>query len=62
VPLPDVSKRLGHTNPQVTATVYAHALPGHDDRAAKAWEEFQKRNAEGKEEIANWGACRDFNL
>lgn len=53
VPLPDVSKRLGHTNPQVTATVYAHALPGHDDRAAKAWEEFQKRSEEGKEEVAN---------
>jgi len=50
VPLPDVSKRLGHTNPQVTATVYAHALPGHDDRAAKAWEDFQKRGTVGKEE------------
>jgi len=43
VPLTDVSKRLGHTNPHVTATVYAHALPGRDDLAAKAWEEFQKR-------------------
>jgi len=50
VPLPDVSKRLGHTNPQVTATVYAHALPGHDERAAKAWEDFQKRGTEGNEE------------
>jgi integrase len=49
VPLPDVSKRLGHANPQVTATVYAHALPGHDDRAAKAWEDFQKRDGDGKE-------------
>jgi len=42
VPLTDVSKRLGHTNPHVTATVYAHAMPGHDDRAAVAWEKFQK--------------------
>jgi integrase len=42
VPLTDVSKRLGHTNPHVTATVYAHALPGHDDQAAQAWEAFQK--------------------
>jgi len=40
VPLTDVSKRLGHTNPHVTATVYAHALPGRDDLAA-AWEKFQ---------------------
>jgi integrase len=42
VPLPDVSKRLGHANPHVTATVYAHALPGRDDLAAEAWEKFQK--------------------
>jgi integrase len=41
VPLTDVSKRLGHTNPHVTATVYAHALAGHDDLAAAAWEKFQ---------------------
>src|SRR3984957_19233480 len=41
-PLTDVSKRLGHTNPHVTATIYAHALPGHDDQAAEAWEKFQK--------------------
>jgi integrase len=42
VPLTDVSKRLGHANPHVTATVYAHAMPGHDDLAAAAWEKFQK--------------------
>jgi integrase len=42
VPLTDVSKRLGHSNPHVTATVYAHAMPGHDDLAAQAWEKFQK--------------------
>jgi len=42
VPLTDVSKRLGHANPHVTATVYAHALPGRDDLAAAAWEKFQK--------------------
>ncbi len=43
VPLTDVSKRLGHVNPHVTATVYAHALPGRDDLAAAAWESFQKQ-------------------
>ena len=32
-PLTDVRKRLGHVNPHVTATVYAHALPGKDDLA-----------------------------
>jgi integrase len=33
LPLPAVSARLGHANTQVTATVYAHALPGQDDGA-----------------------------
>src|SRR5579871_6258759 len=42
VPLTDVSKRLGHVNPHVTATVYAHALPGRDDLAAAAWGKFQR--------------------
>jgi integrase len=42
VPLTDVSKRLGHSSPHVTATIYAHALEGRDDLAAKAWESFQK--------------------
>jgi integrase len=30
VPLPAVSKRLGHHNPHTTATIYAHALAEHD--------------------------------
>jgi len=33
LPLPAVSARLGHANTQVTASVYAHALPGQDDGA-----------------------------
>ena len=40
-PLTDVSKRLGHVNPRVTANVYAHALR-RDGLAAAAWEKFQK--------------------
>src|SRR5258708_16082311 len=44
VPLPDVSKRLAHTNPQVTPTVYAHALPGHDDRPATPSQHFHNRH------------------
>jgi len=42
VPLPAVSERLGHSSVHVTAEVYAHALRGQDDEAAKRWEEFQK--------------------
>lgn len=40
--LPAVSERLGHSSPIVTATVYAHRLPGRDKEAATRWEEFQK--------------------
>jgi hypothetical protein len=35
-PLTDVSKPLGHVNPHVTATVYAHALPGKEERLVRA--------------------------
>ena len=48
VPLPDVSKRLGHSNVFVTATVYAHRMPGGDEEAAKKWEEYQKPKGEAK--------------
>ena len=48
VPLTEVSKRLGHANPHVTATVYAHALPGRDDLAAAAWEKFQRAGRPSK--------------
>jgi integrase len=38
VPLPTVSKRLGHANVHVTATVYSHALPHDEVAAAKIWD------------------------
>ncbi len=37
VPLPTVSKRLGHANVHVTATVYSHALPDDEVGAAQIW-------------------------
>jgi integrase len=42
VSLADVSRRLGHSNVYVTATVYAHAIAGKDDEAARRWEAFQQ--------------------
>lgn len=39
VPLPTVSKRLGHANVHVTATVYSHALPDDEIAAAAIWNE-----------------------
>ena len=38
VPLPTVSKRLGHTNTHVTASIYAHALSTDEIAAAEAWD------------------------
>lgn len=38
VPLPAVSERLGHSNSNVTARIYAHALPSDDQRAADEWD------------------------
>jgi len=49
VPLTEISKRLGHSNPHVTATIYAHMLPGRDNLAAEAWEKFQNENREPKQ-------------
>lgn len=37
VPLPTVSKRLGHANVHVTATVYSHALPEDEIAATRIW-------------------------
>jgi len=39
VPLPTVSKRLGHSNVYTTATIYAHALPKDDITAAEIWDD-----------------------
>lgn len=38
VPLPAVSARLGHSDPNVTARIYSHALPADDQRAADVWD------------------------
>jgi integrase len=38
VPLPAVSARLGHCDPNVTARIYSHALPADDQRSADVWD------------------------
>lgn len=38
VPLPTVSKRLGHSSVAVTAAIYAHAFAADEIAAAEAWE------------------------
>jgi integrase len=43
VPLPVVSKRLGHTDIYTTARIYAHALQSDEAAAAEKWEAAMKR-------------------
>jgi integrase len=38
VPLPTVSKRLGHSSVAVTAAIYAHSFAADEIAAAEAWE------------------------
>ncbi|MFN7939868.1 MAG: site-specific integrase [Bryobacteraceae bacterium] len=38
VPLPAVSARLGHADPNITARIYSHALPDDDRRGADTWD------------------------
>jgi integrase len=42
VPLPAVSKRLGHSTPRVTAEIYSHALPEDEEAAAGVWETLMR--------------------
>jgi integrase len=39
VPLPTVSKRLGHGSPHVTAKVYAHSFSADEIASARIWDE-----------------------
>jgi integrase len=39
VPIPTVSKRLGHANPSITLRLYSHALESDELAAAKRWDD-----------------------
>jgi integrase len=43
-----VSERLGHSSPSVTHDIYAHAIRGRDDVAARLWDKFQGRSSPEK--------------
>ena len=38
-PIPTDSKRLGHANPNITLSIYAHALEADELAAAKIWDD-----------------------
>jgi integrase len=37
-PIPVVSERLGHANPNITLSIYSHAIPADSRAAAKVWD------------------------
>src|SRR5712671_2052787 len=43
VPLPVVSKRLGHADPSITARIDSHAMEGDEVRAAEARDNLMRR-------------------
>lgn len=47
LPLPAVSKRLGHSDVYTTARVYAHAMPGDEASAGEVWEEKMRKGGKG---------------
>jgi integrase len=51
VPLPAISGRLGHADPNVTARIYCHALPPDDQRAADVWDEIVAVRSGGRQAL-----------
>lgn len=47
VPLPTVSKRLGHANPQITAAIYSHAFQADEAAAAVTWNKAMEQTILG---------------
>jgi integrase len=40
VPITAISKRLGHTSPKVTLSIYSHSMAGSDEEIAKILDNF----------------------
>jgi integrase len=53
VDLVTVSERLGHSSVRTTAEIYAHALRGKDDAAARVWDAIQDRARADKSKGVN---------
>jgi integrase len=59
VALPTVSKRLGHANVHVTATVYSHALPEDEIAAAQIWNNAMRGTLQPPAQPASAEPSRD---
>jgi integrase len=61
VPLPTVSKRLGHANVHVTATIYSHALPQDEIAAAEIWNDAMSGTLQATAKADSEGKLRAIN-
>jgi|CZKE01.1.fsa_nt_gi integrase len=48
-----ISERMGHSSVRTTLDIYAHAMRGKDDGAAKAWSAAQERDHTQKSKGVN---------
>ncbi len=62
VPLPAVSKRLGHSSPHFTATVYSHALPRDEQAAAEVWESAFQNTIVADQKADRYRSCRPLSV
>ncbi|MCL6508601.1 MAG: site-specific integrase [Bryobacteraceae bacterium] len=64
VPIPNVSKRLGHRDTYTTAKIYAHAIPDTDQDVAAIWDKLMAEKSErkpGAQNGTNDQAVRDVS-
>jgi integrase len=67
VPIPTVAKRLGHANPNITLSIYAHAIEADELAAAKIWNDamadvIDANKQEPKRMLANVSRSGSKNL
>ena len=51
-PITAVSQRLGHASPNITLSIYSHALPSDNEAAAKLWNDAMADVLEANQEAA----------
>ena len=53
VDLPTISERMGHSSVRTTADIYAHAMRGRDEAAARVWDAIQESDHAGRSKSVN---------
>lgn len=53
IPIPDVSRRLGHSRVSTTMDIYAHVLPKNDDKMINVIDEIFNKKPKKKDETTS---------